>query len=126
MADVQPEPAVEPERDPEADSELYYRGRADGAAAAKGAVTAMPQGLGFLGGCVGSCAGCTAATLTFALMEPTVPTGDWQDREGLYQQGYVQAYRDTYQREAARRAFAGGALGAATTTVVAIALIAQL
>ena len=126
VADVQPEPIALPPRDPQADNELYYRGRADGAAAAKDAPGALPQGIGFAGGCLGSCVGCTGVTLAFALVEPDVPSGGWQEEESLYQQGYLQSYRDTYQRDAARRAFLGGAIGAATTAVVAVALIGQI
>ena len=126
VADVGVEPTVEPRRDPQADSDLYYKGRADGASAAAGGSAALPMGVGFATGCAGGCIGCTGSTLAFALIEPDVPAGSWQDEEALYQQGYLQAYRDTWQKEHARKAFIGGALGTSTLALFTLAMYAQL
>ncbi|MCP4806759.1 MAG: hypothetical protein GY913_03100 [Proteobacteria bacterium] len=112
--------------DTQAETELYYTGRADGALAAKDADFRAAAGLGYGLGCTTACVGCAGVTLGYAVMEPTVPGGVWQETEDVYQQGYIQAYRDSYQREAAKRAFIGGTLGTVTFAIVATVTVSQL
>lgn len=115
-----------PARDPKADSALYYSGRADGAMAAKDGDFRAAAGLGYGLGCATACVGCTAVTVGYSVVEPTVPGGAWQSSEDVYQQGYIQSYRNTYQKEAAKRAFIGGTLGTVTFVIVATVAGSQL
>jgi hypothetical protein len=108
-------------------AELYYKGRAQGGSlGAKTKDVRMAQNLGFVAGCVACAPGCVATTMIFALKKPEVPSGDWQDEDPLYQQGYVQAYQESAQKEAAKRAFIAGSLGTASTALVATVLVLQI
>ena len=127
VASVDEVPApVLPEQGP-VNADLYYKGRAEGGSVGKKTRDVrMAQNLGFLGGCCAGPVGCTATTMIFALKQPEVPAGDWQDQDPLYQQGYVQAYQESAQREAAKRAFIAGTLGTASTALVATVLVLQV
>lgn len=125
IADLGP-PDVDDKELARQQTELYYAGRADGATAARDADFKAATGIGYGAGCVGACLGCGATTLAYSVFEPTVPGGSWQESEDVYQQGYIQAYRSSYQREAAKRAFIGGTLGTATFAIVATVAVSQL
>ncbi len=121
-------PAVEqPSTKGPVNADLYYKGRTQGGALGrKTKDVRMAQNLGFVGGCCAGPVGCTATTMIFALKKPEVPPGDWQSEDAMYQQGFVQAYQETAQKEAAKRAFIAGTLGTVSTALVATVLVLQI
>lgn len=117
-----------PPRPPPAPVRSYSDGLTDGEAAAKGKPAGEWFGIGVGSGCLLTGVGCGAATVTAALVDPTLPqpyASDFYrstDAERDYWNGFRAGYTKEMKKKRAIRTFAGGAVGTAITFTVLLAL----